>query len=159
MPIGAYSVSRTRLRLTGDDEVPTPSQDRWSYRTSRYGALSIHFDRIYITRHPGVRVGLPRTSMDTLWSGLDSGALDRIVRQKLERLAGYRESPDVAQKLLPVWLVVHIDEWPLSACVPEPLIAQAIEVTRERLQRWPGDGFDSVWLLHSLYGETVLHPV
>lgn len=90
--------------------------------TCRYPVLEHFFGGVHLSRHPGLRLGYPHTSADSLFVGLDREHVGRMLREKVARLATYREAGH------PVWLLAHSDGWPGSACLPELHLDEALKI-------------------------------
>lgn len=112
--------------IDADIELPGPPAWR-SVGTSRYPALAENFNSVHLHRHPGVRVGLPGTSLDSMYIGLDRVELRRILTQKSQKLPEYRAQGH------DVWIVVHSDGWPGSSMVPAPHFDDALAIAAEQL--------------------------
>lgn len=129
-------VEVTFLAATEDDfELPGPPAWR-SIATPRYPELEKYFTSVRILRHPGIHLGLPSTSLDVVYLGLDRKELERVLRNKVDNLAGYRTAHDE------VWVLVHSDGVPSTAHVPRLHMSDALAIGGDVLS-----AFDAVYWL------------
>jgi hypothetical protein len=61
-----------------------------------------------------LKIGHPKTSLDSAFIGLDEEELRRIVTQHQASLPRYRQASSCT-----LWLVIHTDTFPLTATVPD----------------------------------------
>lgn len=111
--------------------------------------LSRFCEEIRFSIHPEHRAGMPSTSLNTRFTGLDSDEIKQIVQNKLGNLPQYRNTTP-----LPVWLLVHSDGWPRTARLPtDNHLNMAVELVRKEISA-SSSKFDAIfWMDHAVQGK------
>lgn len=112
-----------------------PLVDKADYPTLAGFCSSITLDA---WTHPGPP--LIQTSFDARWVGTDFGEIERVVGNKLNKLANYRTEAQGKE----VWLVLYTDGMPPSTWTDEAERDDVLKKIRETIAR-SSDQFDQVW--------------
>lgn len=95
------------------------------FSTECFPLLASHFREVALTFHPSIRLGTLGSDLNSAFVGVDIGEVVRLVSKKLRAVA----SRAITGREL--WLLIHSDGWPLSACVgSDEQLAAALKATR-----------------------------